>query len=75
MFFKHVGHVILIKAKVLSILEALWCFSRLFHGESLIESDSYNVIAWVSNWKANTWKFLFYFNEIHVLSSRLGIVF
>ena len=47
------------EAEVLAILEALRCFSRLFHGELIVESDYSNAIAWVSNRKANPWKFNF----------------
>ena len=56
-FSKHVGVRDSNEAEVLAILEAFWCFSRLFHYELIIESDSSNAIAWVSNRKVNLQKF------------------
>lgn len=63
------------EVEVLAILEAFRCFSRLFHGELIIESDSSNAIAWVFNRKINPWKSQFIFNEIRLLSSSFGVVF
>ena len=69
MFSKHVGLHDSNEAEVLAILEALWWFSRNFNGSLVVESDSSNAIAWLSNQKANPWKFHFLFNEIrtHVI--------
>eukprot|EP00268_Persea_americana_P044027 TRINITY_DN44462_c0_g1_i1.p1 TRINITY_DN44462_c0_g1~~TRINITY_DN44462_c0_g1_i1.p1 ORF type:complete len:100 (+),score=16.34 TRINITY_DN44462_c0_g1_i1:64-363(+) len=75
MFFKYVGVRDSNEAEVLVILEALWCFSRMFRGSLIVESDSSNTIAWVSNRKANPWKFKFLFNEIQALSSSINVVF
>ena len=75
MLSKHVGVRDSNEAEVLVILEALWCFSRMFRGSLIVESDSSNTIAWVSNRKANQWKFHFLFNEIRALSSSINVVF
>ena len=57
------------------ILEALRCFSRSFHESLTVESDSPNAISWVSNWKADPWKFQFFFNDIRALSSSINVAF
>ena len=53
MFYKHVVVCDFNEAVVLAILETLRCFSRLFHGELIVESDSSNAIVWVFNQKVN----------------------
>lgn len=63
------------EAEVSAILEFLRFFSRNFNGGLILKSDSSNVIAWVSNWKANPWKFQFHFNEIRTLSSIINVFF
>eukprot|EP00268_Persea_americana_P068026 TRINITY_DN9427_c0_g1_i1.p1 TRINITY_DN9427_c0_g1~~TRINITY_DN9427_c0_g1_i1.p1 ORF type:complete len:120 (+),score=19.95 TRINITY_DN9427_c0_g1_i1:825-1184(+) len=55
------------EAEVLAILKALCYFSRFFHGNLIVESDSSNVVAWVSNRKTNPWKLQFIFDKIQVL--------
>ena len=57
MFSKHVGVRDSNKVELLAILEALRCFSRFFHGSFIVESDSSNVISWVSKRKVTLWKF------------------
>ena len=51
MLSKYVGVCDFNEAEVLAILEALRCFSRSFQGDLMMESDSSNTIAWVSNRK------------------------
>lgn len=64
MFSKHVGVCDSNEVEVLAILEALQCFSSYYHGVLIMESDFFDVVAWVSNRKASPWKFQFLFNEI-----------
>lgn len=54
---------------MLAILEALRCFERYFNGGLIVESDSSNVVACVSNQPVNPLKLQFLFNEIQVLSA------
>lgn len=61
--------------EVLAILEELKLFSRNYGGALILASDSSNAIAWVSNRKAITWKFQFYFNEIRELSASINVSF
>ena len=63
------------EVEVLVILEALRYFSRFVNGVLVVESDSSNAVAWVSNRKVNPWKFQFLFNEIRELSSNINVVF
>ena len=44
MFSKQMGVCDSNEAEMLAILEALQCFSRLFHGDLIVESDSSNDI-------------------------------
>lgn len=67
MFSKHVGVRDSNEAKVLAILEALRLLSRYFMEVLIMESDSSNAIAWVSNRRVSPWRFQFHFNEIRVL--------
>ena len=53
MFSNNFGVCDSTEAEVLAILESLWLFSRRYGGALLMESDSANAIAWVSNKKAN----------------------
>lgn len=48
-FSKHMGVCVSNEAEVLSILDALRCFSRLLHGDLIVEIDHSNTSAWVSN--------------------------
>ena len=57
MFSKYVGVCDSNEADVLAILESLWCFSRYFHDNLIVESESSNAVSWVLNWKAYPWKF------------------
>ena len=75
MFSNNFGVCDSTEAEVLAILESLWLFSRRYDGSLLIESDSSNAIAWVSNKKANPWKFQFHFNEIRELSTNMNVTF
>ena len=52
------------EVEVLAILEALPLYPRNFHGGFIVESDSFNMMTWVSNLKANPWKFWVDSNEI-----------
>lgn len=63
------------EVEVLAILEALRCFSSYYHGVLIMESDSSNVVAGVSNRKASPWKFQFLFNEIWALSTIINVSF
>ena len=47
---------------------------RYFNGNLIVDSDSSNVVAWVSNQRANPWEFQFLFNEIRILSSKINVV-
>ena len=53
MFSKYFGVCDSYEAEVLAILEALWCFLRIFRGSLIVESGSSNGIAWVSTQKGN----------------------
>ncbi|XXG62464.1 hypothetical protein AAC387_Pa05g0816 [Persea americana] len=75
MFSKNVAVCDSNEAEVLAILEALCCFKKYFHGALIVESDSSNAIAWVTNKKINPWKVQFLFNEIRVLSTSSSVVF
>lgn len=66
MFSKIMGVCNSNEVELLTILEALQLFSRCFTRRLIVESDSSNVIAWVSNRKAFPWKLQFLFNEINV---------
>lgn len=61
--------------KVLAILEGLRLFSSRYGGSLVMENDSSNVIASVSNQKAIPWKFQFHFNEIRELSAVINVTF
>lgn len=63
------------EAKVLAIPESLRCFSRYYRGNLIVESDSSNAVIWVSNRKAYSWKFQFFFNKIRVLSTTINVSF
>lgn len=63
------------EAKVLAILESLWCFSRYYHGNLIVESDYSNALSWILNRKAYPLKFQFLFNEIRVLSTTINVNF
>ncbi|XXG69674.1 hypothetical protein AAC387_Pa06g2478 [Persea americana] len=52
-----------IEAEVLAILEALRLYSRYCNEVLIVESDSSNVISWVSNRNVPLWKFQIFFNE------------
>ena len=52
------------EAEALAILEALQFFSRNFHSDVNVERDFSNASAWVSNRKANPWKFQFHLGFI-----------
>lgn len=54
---------------------ALRLFSSRYGGALVVESNSSNVIAWVSNRKSNPWNFQFHFNEIRELSATLNVSF
>lgn len=75
MFSKHMGICDSNKAEVLAIF--LWsqvAFQRL--GASLVvESDFYNMIAWMSKQKTIMWRFRLYFNEIRKLSASIDVSF
>ena len=75
MFFKHVGVCDSNEAEVWAILKTLRCFSKSFHESLIVESDTSNVVSWVSNRKANPWKFQFLFNETRALSSSINAAF
>lgn len=75
MFSKHVGVCDSNMVEVLAILDALQCFKKDYFGVLLVESDSFNMVAWVSNWKANPWKFQFIFNEIRAFSANINVAF
>ena len=75
MFSKRVGVCDSNEAEVLASLEALRCFSRCFQGDLIVESDSSNAIAWVSNRKHFPWKFQFLFNEIRAFTTTINVVF
>ena len=53
MFSKNVSICDSNEAEVLDILEALYYFKRYFQGAFIMESDSFDAIAWVSNRKIN----------------------
>ena len=57
---------------MLAILEAFLCFSRNLHGGLIVESNSSNANAWVSNRKVNPWNFQLHLNEIWILSSNIN---
>ena len=57
MFSKH-GVCDSNEAEVLAVLEGIRLFSRRYGGPVVVESDSSNVVAWVSKPKANPWKWL-----------------
>lgn len=40
------------EVEVLAILEGLYCFSRNFNGVFIVDSDSSNAIAWMTNQKS-----------------------
>ena len=69
MFSKIMGVCDSNEAELLTILEALRSFSRCFTRRLIVESDSSNAIARVSNRKAFPWRLQFLFNEITELSS------
>ena len=53
MFFKYVGICDSNEVEVLAILEALRCFVRYLNDNVIVESDSSNAVAWVSNRRAS----------------------
>lgn len=63
------------EAEVMEILEALRLFSCSFRARLIVESDSGNVVQWVSNIVTRPWRFHFHFNEIKELSSHLDVFF
>ena len=71
MFSRNVGVCDLNEAEVLSILKGLGLFSRSYVGALIVESDSFDAIAWVSNRKEYLWEFQFHLNEIMELSATV----
>ena len=41
----------------------------------IVETDSSNAVPWVLNRMATPWRFQFLFNEIHILSTKINVVF
>ncbi|XXG72211.1 hypothetical protein AAC387_Pa07g1359 [Persea americana] len=75
MFSKHIRICDSNEVEVLAILEAFHLFPRDCFEPLIVESNSSNAIAWVSNRKTFPWKFQFHFNEIKELSSSLNVEF
>lgn len=48
--------------------------SSSFHSKLVVESDSLNVISWVSSPAVHPCRFQFYLNEIRCLSSSIQVV-
>lgn len=75
MFFKNVGICESNESEVLAILEALRLVPRDSQHMLLVESDSSNVIAWISHYMMKPWKLQFYLNEIWESSSKINLCF
>lgn len=60
---------------MVAILEALRFYISTFGSKLVVESDSQNVISWVSSSVMPLWRFQFYLNEIKMLSPYFGVVF
>lgn len=75
MFSKHVGSKESNEAEVVAMLEALRIFSGSFQGKLIVKSNSVNVMAWVSQHGANSWRLQFHLHEIKAFSSCLDVVF
>lgn len=75
MISKHVGCMESNEVEVVAILEALRLFASSFNSKLEVESDSLNVISWVSSSHLPPWRFQFYFNDIKMLSSKFSIRF
>ena len=63
------------EAEIISIIEVLRSFSVSFRQTLIVESDSLNLISWVSNETKGSWRFYFYLNEIKCLSLELDVEF
>lgn len=74
-FSKNVGCMESNEAEVLAILEGLQIFASFSFPKLLVESDSMNVVSWVSSITLPPWGFKFYFNEIKMLSSSISVEF
>lgn len=59
LFSKNVGINESNEVEVLARLEALWLFSLSFQTKLIVESDSDNVVMWVSSLISKPWRLLF----------------
>lgn len=60
---------------MLAVLKTLWFFVRIFQDSLVVESNSLNMISWISPSTATPWRLQFYFSEIKYLSSLIQVEF
>lgn len=61
------------EAKVMAILEALRMFDDIYNLKLVMESDSSNVIVWISTSSESPWRFHFILKEIKFLFSMIQV--